>query len=47
MLGTSVPSAATPAVTFSSRMNQEEKQAAAMPSDFPLGGSKGFDEPPF
>ncbi len=47
MLGTTVPSAAAPAMTFSSRMNQEEKQAAALPSDFPLGGSKGFDEPPF
>jgi replicative DNA helicase len=41
--------AANPAMTFSSRMNQEEKQASVTtaPADFPLGGNKGFDEPPF
>lgn len=46
-LSLGAPAPASAAMTFSSRMNEEENKAAALPSDFPLGGSKGFDEPPF
>ncbi|HEX3006972.1 MAG TPA: DnaB-like helicase C-terminal domain-containing protein, partial [Bacteroidales bacterium] len=46
-LSLGAPAPASAAMTFSSRMNEEESKAAALPSDFPLGGSKGFDEPPF
>lgn len=49
MLG-AASGAATPSVTFSSRMNEEEKRAttaSVSSTDFPLGGNKGFEEPPF